>query len=83
VLRSLYYDTAMGGTPHALLPALHVTGIDHILFGTDAAAAPPATIDRAIAALTATLDTFDADALRAVERDNALQLFPRLAPLPP
>lgn len=76
VLAALYYDTAMGGSPHALLPALQVAGTNHLLFGTDAGAAPPATIDRAITALTTTLHSSD---LHAVEHDNALRLFPRLA----
>ncbi|WP_055557228.1 amidohydrolase family protein [Streptomyces sp. NBRC 110028] len=75
-LRGLYYDTAMAGGPHSLLPALQVTGIDHILFGTDAAAAPEPLIADAISELTSTLTGPD---LQAVERDNALRLFPRLA----
>lgn len=75
VLAALYYDTAMGGSPHALLPALHVTSTDHLLFGTDAGAAPAATIDRAITALTTTLNGND---LHAVEQGNALRLFPHL-----
>ncbi|MFK0181852.1 amidohydrolase family protein [Streptomyces xanthochromogenes] len=74
-LAALYYDTAMGGSLHAVLPALQVTTTDHLLFGTDAGAAPPTTIDRAITALTTTLHGND---LRAVEHDNALRLFPRL-----
>ncbi|MFJ8148718.1 amidohydrolase family protein [Streptomyces sp. NPDC096048] len=41
VLAALYYDTAMGGSPHTLLPALQVTSTDHLLLGTDAGAAPP------------------------------------------
>ncbi|MCP9213204.1 hypothetical protein [Streptomyces cucumeris] len=61
----------MGGSPHALLPALPVTSTDHLLVGTDAGAAPAATIDRAISALTTTL--------YAVEHANALRVFPRLA----
>ncbi|WP_435243597.1 amidohydrolase family protein [Streptomyces cucumeris] len=76
VLAALYYDTAMGGSPHALLPALQITSTDHLLFGTDAGAAPAAIIDRAITALTTTLHGND---LHAVEHDNALRLFPRLA----
>ncbi|MGW4758731.1 hypothetical protein [Streptomyces chartreusis] len=76
VLAALYYDTAMGGSTHALLPALQVTSTDHLLFGTDAGAAPAATIDRAITALTATLHGSDQHAL---EHDNAHRLFPRLA----
>ncbi|MEV0184714.1 amidohydrolase family protein [Streptomyces sp. NPDC050625] len=76
VLRGLYYDTAMAGGPHSMLPALQVTGIDHILFGTDAAAAPQPTIDRAVEQLTNTLAGSD---LEAVEHGNALRIFPRLS----
>ncbi|GAA2819279.1 amidohydrolase family protein [Streptomyces showdoensis] len=76
VLATLYYDTAMGGSPHALLPALQVTSTDHLLFGTDAGAAPATTIDRAITALTTTLQ---GNGLNAIEHANALRLFPRLA----
>ncbi|MFF4966163.1 hypothetical protein [Streptomyces sp. NPDC001037] len=66
----------MPASSHSLLPALQVTGIDHILFGTDAAAAPEPLIADAVSELTSTLTGPD---LQAVERDNALRLFPRLA----
>ena len=75
VLGSLYYDTALGGSPHGLAPALEVAGIGHILFGTDAPAAPQATVDRAVAELATSLT---GDNLDAVERGNALRLFPRI-----
>ncbi|MEU7365933.1 amidohydrolase family protein [Streptomyces hygroscopicus] len=76
VLRGLYYDTALAGGPHSLLPTLQVTGVDHVLFGTDAAAAPEPLVADAISELTSTLTGQD---LQAVERGNALRLFPRLA----
>jgi len=78
VLRGLYYDTALAGSRNSLLPTLEVTGPDHILFGTDWPAAPEPTVVRNIANLTA-FDGFTQDELRAVERDNALRLFPRFA----
>ena len=76
VLAALYYDTAMGGSPHTLLPALQVTGTDHLLCGSDAGAAPPPPPIRAIDALTTALH---GTALHAVEQGNALRLFPRPA----
>jgi predicted TIM-barrel fold metal-dependent hydrolase len=78
VLRGLYYETALAGSRNSLLPTLEVTTADHILFGTDWPAAPEATVVRNIANLTS-FDAFTATQLHAVERDNALRLFPRFA----
>jgi 6-methylsalicylate decarboxylase len=78
VLRGLYYETALAGSRNSLLPTLEVTTADHILFGTDWAAAPEPTVVRNIANLTS-FDAFTAAQLHAVERDNALRLFPRFA----
>jgi predicted TIM-barrel fold metal-dependent hydrolase len=77
VLRGLYYETALAGSRNSLLPTLEVTTADHILFGTDWPAAPEATVIRNIANLTS-FDGFTPEQLRAVERGNALKLFPRL-----
>jgi 6-methylsalicylate decarboxylase len=77
VLRGLYYETALAGSRNSLLPTLEVTTADHILFGTDWPAAPEATVIRNIANLTS-FDGFTPEELRAVERGNALKLFPRL-----
>ncbi|WP_407915828.1 amidohydrolase family protein [Kitasatospora sp. NE20-6] len=78
VLHGLYYDTALAGAAHSLLPTLQVTGADHVLFGTDWPAAPEATVDHGIADLTR-FEGFSARQLAAVERGNAARLFPRLA----
>jgi 6-methylsalicylate decarboxylase len=78
VLRGLYYETALAGSRNSLLPTLEVTTADHILFGTDWPAAPEPTVVRNIANLTS-FDAFTAAQLHAVERDNALRLFPRFA----
>lgn len=43
VLRGLYYDTALAGSPHALLPTLEMTGPGHVLFCTGWPAAPEPT----------------------------------------
>ena len=77
VLRGLYYETALAGSRNSLLPTLEVTTADHILFGTDWPAAPEATVIHNIANLTS-FDGFTPEQLRAVERGNALKLFPRL-----
>jgi predicted TIM-barrel fold metal-dependent hydrolase len=78
VLRGLYYETALAGSRNSLLPTLEVTTAEHILFGTDWPAAPEPTVVRNIANLTG-FDSFTPEQLRAVERDNALRLFPRFA----
>ncbi|HEY0618170.1 MAG TPA: amidohydrolase family protein [Kribbella sp.] len=77
VLRGLYYETALAGSRNSLLPTLEVTTPDHILFGTDWPAAPEPTVVHNISNLTS-FDGFTEEELRAVERDNALSLFPRL-----
>jgi predicted TIM-barrel fold metal-dependent hydrolase len=76
VLHGLYYETALAGSRHSLLPTLEVTTAEHILFGTDWPAAPEPTVVRNIANLTS-FDGFTTEQLRGVERDNALGLFPR------
>ncbi|NUP03976.1 MAG: amidohydrolase [Nonomuraea sp.] len=78
VLRGLYYETALAGSAHSLLPALQVTGADHLLFGTDWPAAPEATVDRNIANLTA-FEGLSAAQSAEVDRGNATRLFSRFA----
>jgi predicted TIM-barrel fold metal-dependent hydrolase len=78
VLHGLYYETALAGSRHCLLPTLEVTTAEHLLFGTDWPAAPEPTVVRNIANLTS-FDGFTTEQLRGVERDNALRLFPRFA----
>ncbi|MER7681612.1 amidohydrolase family protein [Streptomyces sp. NPDC096934] len=78
VLRDLYYETALGASRNSLLPALEVTGADHVLFGTDWPAAPLSAVDHNIDNLTG-FDGFTAGELSSVERTNALRLFPRFA----
>ncbi|MBW8487213.1 amidohydrolase family protein [Actinomadura parmotrematis] len=78
VLRGLYYETALAGAPHSLLPTLEVTGPDHVLFGTDWPLAPEPTIARNNANLAA-FPPFTAERLDAVGHANAAALFPRFA----
>ncbi|HEV2637957.1 MAG TPA: amidohydrolase family protein [Actinocrinis sp.] len=77
VLRGLYYETALAGSRNSIQPTLEVTGVDHILFGTDWPAAPEPTVVRNIANLAG--NGFTEDEMTAVERGNAARLFPRLA----
>jgi 6-methylsalicylate decarboxylase len=76
MLRGFYYETALAGSRNSLLPTLEVTGADHILFGTDWPAAPETTVVHNIDNLIS-FDGFTPEELCAVERDNALRLFPR------
>ena len=78
VLATMHYETALAASAHSLLPALQVTGHEHILFGTDYPAAPERAITHNIANLMS-FDGFDETQRRAVERDNAARLFPLLA----
>lgn len=78
VLRGLYYETALATSRNSLLPLLEVTTADHILFGTDWPACPEPSVVEIIGDL-ASFDGFTATQLRAVERDNALTLFPRFS----
>ncbi|MFH9089733.1 amidohydrolase family protein [Streptomyces sp. NPDC017673] len=76
VLRGLYYETALAGAAHSLLPTLQVTGADHVLFGTDWPAAPETTVTHNTANLLSF--GFTEDELVDIERRNAARLFPRL-----
>jgi predicted TIM-barrel fold metal-dependent hydrolase len=78
VLRDLYYETALAGSPNSLLPALHVTGHDHLLFGTDFPAAPGPAIDHNIESLMSCGELGE-EQRADIERGNAARLFSRLA----
>ncbi|MDL4821787.1 amidohydrolase family protein [Actinomadura opuntiae] len=78
VLRGLYYETALAAAAHSLLPALQVTGPEHILFGTDWPAAPEATVERNIDNLLA-FEGLSTAQLTDVDRGNAGRLFNRFA----
>ncbi len=75
-LRGLYYETALAGSRHSLLPTLEVTSGDHILFGTDWPAAPEPTVVKNIASLAKFTEWGEAG-LANVERANAIKLFPQ------
>ena len=76
-LKRLYYDTAMSATPYALCALRELVDPSHVLFGSD----NPYLPEREIAEMVEGLETypsFDAAARAAIDRDNALELFPRL-----
>lgn len=73
-IASLYYDTALAGSPFSLLPLLQATTADHIVFGTDY---PPA----GDAGITHHVEQLSTTALLTNEQiadfhDTALTLFP-------
>jgi predicted TIM-barrel fold metal-dependent hydrolase len=72
-LQRLYVDTAGAFSPAALSAVMKTLPASHVLYGSDFPYSPSAG---AIAGLAE--NGFAGDALRAIERDNALALFPRL-----
>ena len=75
-LQGLYYDVALSGHPVSLAVLQALAPLDHILFGSDWPFTPEIGVARNIAQLEAGLTPDD---LRAVARENAERLFPRLA----
>ncbi|MGN9908867.1 amidohydrolase family protein [Phytohabitans sp. LJ34] len=76
-LRAFYYDTAMPASPYAMPTLLKAVGPSQILYGTDFAARPATEVG----VITRDLDgdtALDRHTRRAVNRANALRLFPRL-----
>ncbi len=74
-LKRFYYDTAGAANRGALASLLELVTSAHVLFGTDF---PPGGTSRGVAeALRATKLFGEAD-LRAIERENAVGLLPRL-----
>jgi len=72
-LQKFYYDTAQAFNPYTLATFTKVVPNSHILFGTDYPFAQAGTVAKGLAE-----SGFTAANLRAIERDNALELFPRL-----
>jgi predicted TIM-barrel fold metal-dependent hydrolase len=74
-LQKFYYDTAQTANPYTLPSFKKLVPASHILFGSDfpffsgSAATAQGLIDNG---------GFTASELRAIDRDNALELFPRL-----
>ena len=72
-LKKFYYDTAQANSAPALAALTKVVDPSQILFGTDY---PFRTSAEVIGGLSG--QRFPAKALRAIERDNALRLMPKL-----
>jgi 6-methylsalicylate decarboxylase len=72
-----YFDTALSSTSAALPSLLAFAEPGHITFGSDFPFAPLAASQYFAAGLE-TYDGLDAAARQAIDRDNALGLFPRL-----
>ena len=70
-----YYDTAGAANRGALVSLLELVKTDHVMFGTDF---PPGGTIQAMADALRTLGLFNESDLRAIERDNAVRLIPRL-----
>jgi 6-methylsalicylate decarboxylase len=76
-LKRLYYDTGLSASPFALRCLQELVDPSHVLFGSDYPFAPEILTGETIKGIAA-YDGFDVETRRAVERDNALRLFPRL-----
>jgi predicted TIM-barrel fold metal-dependent hydrolase len=72
-IRKFYYDTAQAFNEYTLATFTKVVPNSHVLFGTDYPFAQAGTVAKGLADYG-----FAAANLRAIERDNALELFPRL-----
>jgi len=75
-LKSLYYDIALSATPYTLRSFQESADPSHILFGSDYPFLPESLLPSMIDGIQH-YDGFDPQTRRAIERDNALTLFPR------
>ena len=75
-LRKFYYDTAQGNHPGALDALRKIAPVSQYLYGTDFPYRDGAEVNGGLAGYG-----FSAAELRAIDRDNALRLFPRLKTL--
>jgi 6-methylsalicylate decarboxylase len=73
--KKFYYDTAGAANRGAIASLLELVSASQIVFGTDF---PPGGTNAAVAKAVAELGFFKEDALRAIERENAARLLPRL-----
>lgn len=73
--KKFFYDTAGAANRGAMASLLELVTPAQILFGTDF---PPGGTGRQVAQLLAELRMFDASAMRAIDRENAVRLLPRL-----
>ena len=74
-LKKLFYEIAQQASPEGLAPLMTLATVDRIMFGSDFPWAPPGMMAQTIAGLNAY--GFKPSELQAIERGNALRLFPR------
>jgi len=77
-IRQLYFDTALSPSPYAMRPVLDLAGQKHIVFGSDFPYVHGDVLDFEIQQLDQ-LEVFDEATRSMVAKQNALELFPRLA----
>ena len=77
-LRGLYYDTALSATRYTFGLLTELAGPTHIFFGSDWPFVPEVVVAASVSRLR-DFQGFGEQGSRAVERDNALSLFPRLS----
>jgi predicted TIM-barrel fold metal-dependent hydrolase len=73
--KKFHYDTAGAANRGAIASLLELVSASQILFGTDF---PPGGSSQEVARQLAQLGLFDQNALRAIDRENAVKLLPRL-----
>jgi predicted TIM-barrel fold metal-dependent hydrolase len=71
-----YYEVALSTNPYALRSLQELVEPSHILFGSDYVFAPRLVTSMLISGLRE-YDGFSKEALKLIERKNALELFPR------
>ena len=77
-LKRLYYDTAISATPYALRSLQALVDPSQILFGSDYPYLSDELVANEVQAIS-TLDTLEAQSRAAIQRENALRLFPRFS----
>ncbi len=75
-LKTLYFDVALSATPYALRSLQELADPSHILFGSDFPFLPEPLITTMVEGLK-NYGGFNAELRTAIERENALALFPR------
>ncbi len=76
-LKQFYYDTALSANPYALRSLTELVDASHILFGSDYPFAPEVVTGFTVHGIQ-NYHGFDEQARKAIERESALALFPRL-----
>jgi predicted TIM-barrel fold metal-dependent hydrolase len=71
--KKFHYELAQGNTPGQIAALLKMVPISQVMYGTDFPFRDGAEVNQGIAAWG-----FSSDDLRAVERENALKLLPRV-----